>query len=446
MGQDRALTDDELLSVYKNPQADLSLLSREERNRLVTLTDPKTTPPAPAGPSLTDRAVDLLPMAGGTVGGIVGGIGGTFAGMGIGGVPGAIGGATLGGGAGEAAKQLINRFRGAAAPDSPSAAAGDIALQGGLQGVAEAVGAGVTKGVGMGARAVYRGYLKPSLAAKNLPKAAEVVETALNEGLPLTRGGAGVEAGGKITGKAGQIIQDMRDEVKSILAQTPGKQNLVEIGDKLRAFARRKYFKPGGDPADYQAALAVADRIDRHPSLGLPAGTVPSRVDVSATQLDEIKRGLQSGASSSFGVPNAAAKADAEKMASHVTRKAEERLAGSQVGASGQTVAQLNKRESKLIDAAKAIAQAVEREANQSKLYGVKTLAATAYGGSRYAQGDSPTEAIAKGLAARALLQPGTQSYAAIVANRIAKQLGVGAATAARLAAVALAESNQPEQ
>ena len=431
--QDRALTDKELLALFNDDRADLSLLSREERQRLVGLTEPKQE----AEPrSWTDTAVDLLPTLGGIGGGIVGGIGGTVAGMGVGGVPGAIGGATLGGGFGEAAKQLINRARGEEAPTSAGEAAKDIALQGGIQGGSEAIGAGVAKGIGAGAKAVYRGYLKPSLAAKNLPKAKEVVETALNEGIPITRAGAGVEAGGKITGKAGQIIAEMREEVDRLLTASGQKVNLVQIADKVRAFARRKYFKPGGDPSDYQVALGVADRLDRHPSLMLPAGAKPSRVSVTAPQANEIKRGLQSGVSSSFGVPNAAAKADAEKMASHYTRKAVERVGGPRV-------AQLNRRESKLIDAAKAIAQAVEREANQSKLYGVKTLAAGAYGGNELRKGDDPLTAFGKFAAARAILQPGTQSWAAIVANRIASKLGVGAASASRLTAYVLGDEGE---
>ena len=104
---DRALTDQELLAVKDDPRADLSLLSREERDRMGRLTTgAETAPateaqigpaqaPAPEDPTtILDRLVNALPMLGGAAGGIAGGIGGTAFGMGIGGMPGAIGGAT----------------------------------------------------------------------------------------------------------------------------------------------------------------------------------------------------------------------------------------------------------------------------------------------------------------------------------------------------------------
>jgi hypothetical protein len=51
---DRTLTDDELLSIFQDDRADLSLLSREERARLVRLTGPipaSEQPPLPEGPT-----------------------------------------------------------------------------------------------------------------------------------------------------------------------------------------------------------------------------------------------------------------------------------------------------------------------------------------------------------------------------------------------------------
>lgn len=444
--QDRALTDKELLAVFHDSRADLSLLSREERHRLVALTEPApAAPETPDAPQPGVRGSDFLPMLGGIVGGFAGGkspVLGTL-------------GATIGGAAGEGYRQLTqhageiipairdvvqNVREQGLGPTLSGARQGAqeglqaAATQGAIQGGAELLGRGVTAGVTRGAKAVYRGYLKPSLAAKNLSKAREVVDTAISEGIPITRGGAGIDAGGTFTGKAGRLLTEMKQEVNRILGGVTDDVDLKQVADRLRGWAKRKYFKPGADLSDYKAALAVADRIDAHPSLGIPAGATPSRIPVSATQANEVKRALQASAGPSFGVPNAAATSSAEKAGSRYARQAVEHVAGGPKG----TVARLNARESKLIDAARAIAQAVEREANQSKLYGVKTLAAGAYGGQGYARGDSAPEALAKFGAARAILQPGTQSYAAIVAARIAKQLGVGAATAARLAAVAL--------
>ena len=437
---DRSLTDAELLAVMDDDRADLSLLSRDERHRLVSLTSDRDQPAAPTAPaddpmSTIDRLLSLLPMAGGMAGGVIGGIGGTVAGMGVGGVPGAIGGAALGGGLGESLRQLANRARGEEAPATPMDAARGIGTQAAIQGGAEAAGGAVMRGAQKGARAVYRGYLKPSLAAKNLSKAPEVVETALNEALTLTQSGGA---------KAQRIIGELKAEVDRLVASTPGTIDLKQIADRVRAFAKRKYYKPGGDPSDYQAALGVAERLDTHPALGLPPGAKPTRVDVSLSQANEAKRALQSGASSSFGVPNAGAKKAAEKKGAYRLRQGIEAQTG---GPTGQ-VAKLNARESKLIDAARAIRQAVEREANQNKIYGVKTLmAGVGVGGGSYARGDDAPTALAKGAAARALLTPGAQSLAAIVANRIAKGLGVGTSTATRLAEYVLSESEeQPEQ
>jgi len=391
-----------------------------------------TPKPAPAAPerTWTDTAVDLLPAAGGTLGGIVGGIGGTVAGMGVGGAPGAIGGATLGGGAGEAARQLVNRIRGKEAPATPLEAAKGIALEGGIQGAAEAVGGAVTKGVAAGAKQVYRGYLKPSLAAGKIGKANQIVQTALDEALPITRSGVAT---------ANRVIGELRAEVDSILANTKGRIDLKQIADKVRGFARSKYFKPGADLTDYKTALDVAERIDSHPSLGLPAGAKPTRVEVPLSQANEAKRALQETASASYGQPNANAAKKATKEGAHALRTEIEAATGGSTG----KVATLNARESKLIDASRAIAQAVAREANQNKIYGVKTLFAGGVAGANSYRGDDLPTALAKGAAARIALTPGAQSLAAIVANRIAKQLGVGAASALRLAEYALSETEQ---
>jgi len=288
--------------------------------------------------------------------------------------------------------------------------------------------------VAAGAKQVYRGYLKPSLAAGKIGKASQIVQTALDEALPITRSGVAT---------ANRVIGELRAEVDSILANAKGRIDLKQIADKVRGFARSKYFKPGADLTDYKTALDVAERIDSHPSLGLPAGAKPTRVEVPLSQANEAKRALQETASASYGQPNANAAKRATKEGAHALRTEIEAATGGSTG----KVATLNARESKLIDAAKAIAHAVEREASHSKLYGVKTMVAGGVGGADYAQNRDPLSAIGKGLAARALLTPNAQSYIAIVANRIAKQLGVAASTATRLAEFVLSEpDSQAEQ
>lgn len=366
--------------------------------------------------SWTDTAVDALPMVGGTVGGILGGLSGIPT-LGLGSVPGAITGATTLGAGGEALKQLINRSRGVEAPASPLDAAKDIALQGGIQGGAEAVGGLVTKGLTTGANAVYRGYLKPSLAGNKLAKAGQIVQTALDEALPITRGG---------TQKAQRVISELRAKVDDIIASTPGVIDLKQLADRVRGFARQRYFKPGADLTDYQQALGVADKLDMHPALGLPPGARPTRVDVPLTTANETKRALDTSIKEAgFGVPTGAKKTT-EKFARTALKQGLETKA--------PDIGPLNARESKLIDAAQAIAKAVEREANQSKLYGVKTLAALGGGGAAGAASGDPYVGAAVSMAGRRLLETDAMSWTSILAHRFAKELGVGMSSALRLA------------
>lgn len=378
---------------------------------------PEPTPAAPKERTWTDTAVDLLPTAGGLVGGI--------AGMAAGPV-GAVGGATLGGAAGEAYKQLINRARGEAAPGSMTEAASNIATQGGMQGAAEAVGGVVAKGASKAAGAVYRGYLKPSLSQQMAPRANQIVQTALDEALPISRGGVTT---------ANKVIKELRAEVDDVLKNTPGSVDLHQIAEKVRAFARSRYNKPGADPGDFAAAMDVASKLDAHPSLGLPPGATPTRVNVSLSKANDVKRALDTSVKETgFGVTTGAKKST-EKFARHEINQ--------DLQAKAAKIAPLNARESKLIDTAKTIARAVEREANQNQVYGVKSLVAGMGGGAAYGSGQSPENAAAVALALRAGFHPAVASRAAIVAYRLSKELGITAAQATRLAVHAL---EQPEQ
>lgn len=139
-------------------------------------------PAAPAGRQRdwTDTALDLLPGAGGLVGGLAGGAGGTVFGMGVGGVPGAIGGAAVGGAGGEAAKQLLERALGREAPSSSLEAAGKIGSSGAIQGAQEAVGLGAAKAASKVAGPLVE------LASNATP---EVAKTAVREGITATSRG-----------------------------------------------------------------------------------------------------------------------------------------------------------------------------------------------------------------------------------------------------------------
>lgn len=126
-----------------------------------------------------DAAVDLLPTAGGIIGGI--------AGASAAGPVGAIGGAALGGAGGEAWKQNIKRMRGADAPSSPTDAALAIGKEGGIQGAIGAASAGVGAAARGAAPTVMRTALGNTEAV--LGRAPDVATTALKTGATVTRSG-----------------------------------------------------------------------------------------------------------------------------------------------------------------------------------------------------------------------------------------------------------------
>lgn len=357
-----------------------------------------------------NAATQALPTVGGIAGGFAGSVGGPV---------GAAAGATLGGAAGEAGRQVLS-----GEDIDPKG----VAVQGALQGATEGLGGVVTKAAPAIAKSVYRGFLKPSISARMAPKANQIVQTALEEALPITRGGA----------QTGQrVINELRTEVSGILSQAQGSIDLHSVAERVRAFAKRKYFKPGADQSDYKAALAVADRLDQHPSLGLPPGAKPTRVAVSPAVGDETKRALDASVGDAgFGVKTGAQRTT-EKFARREVRGDLEGVA--------PTIAPLNARESKLIDATRAISQAVERESNRNAMFGVPSIMAGAMGGAEYARGGDPASAAAMALAARAGMHPAVASRIAITAYRLSKELGVAASTAARLA-VAVASEQTSEQ
>ncbi len=405
----------------------------------------------------TDTAVDALPMAGGALGGLVGGIGGTVGGFGVGGVPGAMGGAALGGAAGEAGRQLVNRARGQAAPPTMGAAALDIGKEGAIQGAMEGAGQAVMPIVGSVARQAYRGYLKPSLARVNLPKAAQIVKDAIAESIPVTQGGLQ---------RADALIDELHGKVNALLSQATGKTvDLVDMARQVRTWATRMYDRPGRDPRDLKAALAVADRIDqttsvapgraalgdqmasfiddvppsppsaaygKQPSVRRP--TEPTSVDMLTA--NQVKRDMQRAAGDKFGVPTGSAETATEKRASATLRRG--------IEAQVPEVGPLNARQSRLIDVAKAIARATGRESNKSPLIGVNTLVAGTVGGAEYGRTGDPVSAAAKALALRIGLAPAVATRAAIVAAKLAEKIpGTAVADVARVAVQVVSESQE---
>lgn len=383
----------------------------------------------------TDTAVDALPA----IGGAIGGIGGTLSGLptlGVGSVPGAIIGASVLGGGGEALKQSINRWRGKPAPQTSGDAATQIGEQGAIQGALEAGGQAAMPILEKAGTAVYRGYLKPSLSKVNLPKAAEIVKTAIAENLPMTHSG--------LT-RANDLIGQLKGKVDDILSNATGRTvDLGEVANEVRAWAKRMYDRPGRDPKDYDAVLKVADRID-------PA-KVPSMAGASAEVAlpvaNQVKRDLQASAADKFGVPGVSAEVAGEKAASGLMRQAIEKQAPG--------VGPVNMRESKLIDVARSLARATGRDANRDQIIGTRAVVGgltggLLSGGGSYERGGSPGQTAmmtAVGSLAGTLgLHPAVATRAAILAVKIGERVpGTVPADAARAAIQAVLETQKDGQ
>lgn len=375
-------------------------------------------------PSWGDVAVNAIPSVGGTVGGIAGGV--------LGNIPGAIGGAMAGGGIGEALRQLVDRFRGIEGGQSNDIDRSiAIGKEAGLQGLAEGIGAGASKFVIQpAAKAVMRGYLKPSLAGVKIDKAREIVQTALDEALPITAGGER---------RAGRLITDLNKQINGALQGVKGKVDPKTVADKVRAFAKAKYYKPGVSDADYQAALEVADSIDKHASMQLPNGARVTKVN--ATGANEIKQAVRPN-SRAYGQRGSAPEAATRKVAGSEMRQAIEDTAK----AEGVTdVGAKNAREGRIIDAQEAIKRAAGREENKGlNPTAVPNLIAGAFGGAEYARERDPASAIATSLAIRAALSPALMTRAAILASKIAKN-GYTPAAAARIAIETVRSESEKE-
>jgi len=135
--------------------------------------------------SWAETAVDWLPAAGATAGGLLGGAGGTVFGLGVGGIPGAVGGAAVGGAGGEAFRQLLRRSMGLSAPMSPLEAATAIGKEGAIQGATELAGGAVTRGAAIVGRGLVGSAVRPTEAL--LREFPDLIQTIIAKGLPVGR-------------------------------------------------------------------------------------------------------------------------------------------------------------------------------------------------------------------------------------------------------------------
>lgn len=426
---DDAALESKVIAAYPGVYDDLPRSSgkRASAPSLAPFNPPRMT----VRPSF-QKATSAGPMVGATVGGMAGGIPG----------------AALGGAAGRGYEDLIRHAREipaavkdvavnlvnhpretlTGAAEGMAQGLADTGLAAGANAALEGAGAGAMKLLRTAGTSIYRGYLKPSLAGHAIKDARQIVQTALEEALPISQ--KGVE-------KGNALINELKAKVDAILTNRQhisktlhGDIDLHDVAEDVRSFARDKYYRAGRPPADFEAAMKVADHIDAHPSVPATQARGPQPTDL--TGANQTKRTLyESAGDRAFGMERGAAE-EAEKRGARSLKERIEYRA--------PEVGPLNARESKLIDAAKAITRAVEREANQNMLAGVKTMLAAGAGGAEYGRTGDPWSAAAKALALRYALAPDKASQLAIITYHLGKMPGVAPASAARVALAALSE------
>lgn len=123
-----------------------------------------------------DTATDLLPLAGGIAGGILGAPAG----------PGAIGTAALGGAAGQGLKRVIEGLRGRRDPskDTTLSVAKDLGIAGLEQGVGQATGMGAAKVLSKLGRTAATGSLGAQASVRKKFPTVDLEGVALREGMP----------------------------------------------------------------------------------------------------------------------------------------------------------------------------------------------------------------------------------------------------------------------
>jgi hypothetical protein len=310
-----------------------------------TATDPAPT----GGPSVLDRALDLLPAAGGMTGGLVGGTGGTVFGAGVGGAPGAVVGATLGGGAGEAFRQLINRARGKKSPASASEAATGIATEGGVQGAAEATGTAMVKGAVTGGRFLMNRALN-RVSERLANEFPELSQTLIDNAISVTKGG--YKKAQTLLMKAKAEANAALDAAHAAGATVPIQSATSGLNNTLSVIAN------SSDPVgNLSRLIKVEQRI-----MGGRSATLTMReADALKTSLQREARQVYAAAKAPNGKPHLSIEAQAlADMAAALNDAIE--AAATQAGATGYKAANATARD--MIGATRGVKQAIRPNAN----------------------------------------------------------------------------------
>lgn len=362
MGQtpDRALTDAELLSVFKNPQADLALLSREERARLTRLTEPSapatnmlgqavSMPPDVAaqwealqarqrgeGPAIPDQlrqgveglanlGVEALPTIGGAVGGIVGSAGGPA---------GAIGGAALGGAGGEGFRQSINTLRGKETPRTTGQAVTGMGKQAAIQGGAQAAGVAVGAGMQKAGPWLMEKAVKPTQTVLDEYRTtgSDLAKTLLNEGINVTSNGLQ---------KLQRLFGETNDEIARAVAGSDAMVSKKAVESYVPEVAAR-LANQVGPASDLKAVESTVEEFAKHPLY--PGAEIP----VAGAQA--LKKGTYQQIGKKYGEVSAAG---------IETQKALGRGLKEEIAKAVPGISALNARDSELMAAMDAVGRRV---------------------------------------------------------------------------------------
>jgi hypothetical protein len=187
---------------------------------------PGTTPPLPKWKQWADVALDQLPMAGGAIGGIGGGIAGTAVGGPAGGFFGGVGGATVGGGTGEAIREYGKVKLGTMAPPKTTKEAlTNVGTEGAIQGALEVGGLGIVAGTTRLGRSLVGAAVRPG---EDLLKGFhDVLDTIITERIPVGQ-----------SGKMAALRKQSASALKSLL------QRAEAMGTSFQATAVGKELTP----------------------------------------------------------------------------------------------------------------------------------------------------------------------------------------------------------
>lgn len=360
-----------------------------EENIATVIRHFKTQPAQPPQErSWTDTVVDALPMAGGSLGGLLGAAGGPLT---------AMGGAALGGGGGEAFKQLINRARGADVPSTPMGAAADIGMSGAVQGGIEGLTRGTGRLITRGAARLYQSALKPSVAIRQ--EFPNVVQTGLREGIPITSRG---------TQKAGRLLTSSARQADDLVAKASGAAPISprEIVRELR---------PVRDAAKQRAAIGLADDT---PEIAARARALarqhPQGIPVPRAQA--LKRTAQDQAQTAYNTMN---RGGTVRTVDPQMNQAVARGLRSGIEQRVPEVAGVNARTQDLIGLTRALEAAEGRIGNNlPQAIGARGLLGAAAGGGTYAATGDPTLGAMAGAGSLLLSNPGSASNIARLMNR----------------------------